>query len=159
MTTSEWLRTSLRFSANERISVLLVARHARADDPAAAREVAERLVESIEDLAPSRWALRVTDIEHSDTDPSRDTAEIFAEAFAIPARVGDVALSRKLFRPYPPAQVDNQAVVAGDPVETSWKRIDNRLFRGAVDSATPRRPSAGDRLAASPTTVSKALSH
>jgi phosphohistidine phosphatase SixA len=106
---------------------LLVARHARADKLSAAHEVAQRLVDTLEELAPSKWPMQVTDIEHSDTDASRHTAEIFADALGVPARTGDVALGPKQFPPYAPARVNDQA--PGDPVETSWVRIEKRLLK------------------------------
>ena len=129
----------------------LVARHARANELSAACEVAERLVDTVNDLVRSGRQLRVTDVEHSGTDASRQTAEIFAEAFTVSAGAGDVALSSKEFPPYAPTQVNKRAAggelvktlgsdvssvgeasansqaAQADPVETSWTRIEKRL--------------------------------
>jgi phosphohistidine phosphatase SixA len=103
---------------------LFVARHGKVEDLAPVRAVARRLVETLKELEASPTRPSVATVEHADTEASRRTAEVFAEALRVPVQVGEVALSPTRFPVFEPGEAARELVDAR-------RQIDERLKGGA----------------------------
>jgi len=99
---------------------LLLARHGQDEDLAPVEAVARRLVDTLGDLTAFPPPLKVTVVEHADTEPARRTAEIFAEALGLQAQTGELELGPERF---PPVVTDKTATA----VTEARAGIDTRI--------------------------------